>query len=212
MSAGSHPQGTIWNARRRALGNLIPFLFWAPPNIAGLVLILRGGDPLGPGLWLMAAGLVTGGIALNIFGFWDSASMRAELAAHLGSMGLDLKEATFVGFASPAHAGLIDAHEDVGFLVLGTDLTFVSEVRTVTLLRSQIKVVRFRSNIHSLLGLGRWVSVEGTMATGPFRLLIEPREKPTLLANRRFGVELRTRIEAWRQASASGDRTLPPLT
>jgi hypothetical protein len=70
----------------------------------------------------------------------------------------------------------------------------------VTLLKSEVQGVRYRPNVHTALGLGRWVSVEAKQNGKPVRLLIEPRESNTLLANRRLGKELRTRIEEWRTA------------
>ena len=63
--------------------------------------------------------------------------------------------------------------------------------------KDQIKGVRFRPNVHTMVGLGRWVSVEATAAGKPIRLLVEPREKRTMLGNKRYGKALRTRLEAW---------------
>lgn len=197
----SEPTRTIWSARRKLLGNLIPALFWLPPNVAGVFLIVRSGDPFGPGVWLLLAGLVTGWIALNLFGFFENELMRRELTEFLAPTGLKLDGAEFVGFSTPAHGGVIDAHEDVGMLILDADtLIFVSQTRTVKILRSQVDAVRFRHNVHSLVGLGRWISIEGHLPTGPMRMLIESRAKPTLLRSRKHGTLLKSRLAAWAEA------------
>ena len=102
----------------------------------------------------------------------------------------------FVGCSSPRHFGVLDAHENVGFLILDEDLRVVCENTTLRLPRSQIVEVRLRPNVHSWLGLGRWVSVEGE----GIRLYLEPRNARTLLANRRASGPLLERIRRWRAA------------
>lgn len=201
--SGTKPQ-LIWNSQRRLLGNLVPALFWLPPNIAGLFVIVRQSNPLGPGLGLLVLGLVVGWLSLNVFGFWDNTRMRGEMRAFLQKSGVDWSQGIFVGFSTPAHQGLVDAHEDVGYLLFrGDELLFLSETRTIRILRSQVTNARFRSNVHSLLGLGRWISIEGKLPTGPMRMLVEPREHTTLLANRQYGRELLAKIEAWRKGDPS---------
>jgi hypothetical protein len=50
-----------------------------------------------------------------------------------------------------------------------------------------------------LLGLGRWISLEGVADGKPIRLLIEPRERPTLLGNLLFSKALAGRLRRWMQ-------------
>jgi len=153
--------------------------------------------PLAVGL--LALGTVIGWLALNRFGLFDNAKMRRELERELKARDVDLGDSpAFVGFATPRYSSALDPHEDVGFLVLRPGrLEFVSEVRTVTVERQDIREIRFRPNIHSLLGLGRWVSIEGEVGGQAIRLAIEPRERRTLLGNRAYSKELRNRLAAW---------------
>jgi hypothetical protein len=153
---------------------------------------------VGPGLWLLLVGTVVGWVALNQFGFFENGRMRASLERILRAKEGDLPDdRMFVGYASPKYAGLIDAHEDVGFLCFLPDrLRFVSEVRTVDFPFAQIRRVRFRPNAHSLLGLGRWVSIEGRAGKETLEMKVEPRERRTMLANFRLSRPLRDRIRA----------------
>jgi hypothetical protein len=57
--------------------------------------------------------------------------------------------------------------------------------------------VRFRANVHTVIGLGRWISIEGFADGKPIRLLIEPRERPQLLGNLRYSKRLAQRIRRW---------------
>ena len=116
--------------------------------------------------------------------------MRRLLAARLRPPA----GATFVGYAGPSFTGLLDAHEDVGFLDLGRDsLVFVGEGRKVEVPRREVERVTFRPNAHTWVGLGRWVVVKA----GAHTLLLEPRERPTMLGNAMISRRLRREIEAW---------------
>ena len=135
-----------------------------------------------------------GWLSLSLFGLWGNATMRRLLDARIKDQG----ERWFVGFASPKYTGLLDAHEDVGFLIFGKDvLTFAGDSRRVEILRDDVVRVRFRPNVHSVVGLGRWVSVEGVVKGSPIRMFVESRERPTMLGNLRLSRKLRKRIESW---------------
>ncbi|MFM9872119.1 MAG: hypothetical protein ACKVQS_01485, partial [Fimbriimonadaceae bacterium] len=56
--------------------------------------------------------------------------------------------------------------------------------------------VRKRANIHSLLGLGGWVSVEAMVGEKAVRLQIEPRVKATHWGNSRLRRKLIEEISA----------------
>ena len=90
--------------------------------------------------------------------------MRSTLLNSRGTFGQALGQA-----GDPDHdlgfgQGLVDAHEDVGYLLFrGDELLFLSETRTIRILRSQVNSAQFRSNVHSLLGLGRWISIDGKL-------------------------------------------------
>lgn len=174
------------------MGNVVPTLVFAPGFVAGLVLILKSGDPLGPGLWLLIGSFALGWIAVNAFGLSGNQAMRTELAARLG---LTASGGEFVGFARPTYRSRIDPHEDVGFLVLGEEgLRFTGDTLTVDLSWTAVERVRLRPNIHTLLGLGGWISIEGNLEGTPVRMLVEPRNHNTLWANARERREFAKRI------------------
>ena len=190
---------TVWSTRRKWLGNLIPAVFWLPPAVAGIYQIAAKGQLIGLGLWLLIASTVLGWLAVNFFGFFENAKMRASLERILTTEGKSLAgEKVFVGFATPKYSSMLDAHEDVGFLrILSDKLIFVSESRTIEIQKADVHGVRFRPNVHSVLLLGRWVSVEAKVGDQQIRLLVEPREKPTLLGNRFYGKKLLATLRAW---------------
>jgi hypothetical protein len=179
-----------------------------PPLAYGLYWMVKHQEILGVGLWFVAAAPVLAWIALNFLGLFENGRMRRELVRELGAREEPVPaDAVFVGFASPRFHGLLDAHEDVGFLVLKPDaVEFRSETRTVRLLRRDVVRVRFRFNVHTLVGLGRWVSIEGLAEKRPFRLLVEPREKSALLANLLSSRALRERVEAWQKETGPGPK------
>ena len=196
------PSGTdkVWTAGRKWAGNIVPFLFALPFAAWGIWTIVRDRAASPSSLVWLGFGIVVGWVALSLFGFWGNGTMRRLLSARL----LPEDGSWFVGFASPKFAGLLDAHEDVGFLILGKDeLTFAGDSRRVELPKDCVVRVVFRPNVHSLVGLGRWVSVEGVVKGQPVRMLLEPRRKPTMLGNLLLSGQLKAEIEAWRKGGRS---------
>jgi len=189
------------------MGNLIPIVLALPFAGVGLLRIQQTNQTLGDGLiWLVAMPAV-GWLAVNLFGHFENGAIRDAMRARLLRDGVDLGDSrTFVGFARPGRSGLLDPHEDVGFLITRSDaIEFVGETHRVRVPRTAVVRVRFRPNIHSWVGLGRWVSVEGTLDGTPIRLLVEPRERPTLLGNRRFARRLRDDLDAWAKEEGPGE-------
>jgi hypothetical protein len=191
---------TVWTSRRKWLGNLIPALFWLPPALAGLFQLLTKGQFIGTGLWLLILSTILGWLAVNQFGFFENGAMRRQLERILMAEERKLSsDSFFVGFASPTYSSMLDAHEDVGFLSVQADsLKFISESRTIEIFKSDVTEIRFRANVHSVIFLGRWISVEAKTGGKPIRLLIEPREKSTLLGNRIFGSKLLAHLRKWK--------------
>jgi hypothetical protein len=190
---------TVWTSRRKWLGNLIPAVFWLPPALYALFQIIVKNQLGGPALWSLLASTVLGWLAVNQFGFFENRRMEGQLKRILDAQEQKLTaEHYFVGFATPKYSSMLDAHEDVGFLCLYPDrLQFVSESRRIELSKSEISDVRFRPNVHSIIFLGRWVSVEGVSGGKQVRLLVEPRVKTTLLGNRLYGAKLRSQLKKW---------------
>jgi hypothetical protein len=205
---------TVWTNRRKWIGNLLPLLFWLPPTAAGILWLGIEAELIGPGLYLVGLGTILGWLALNQFGFFENGRMRRQLERVLKDQGEPLpQDRNFVGFATPRYSGLIDAHEDVGFFYLIPDrAVFVSETRKVEVLRSQSVAVRFRPNIHTMVGLGGWISIEGEAEGKPIRMLVEPRDRKTLLGNLRRRKAVRDKVRRWLKGEAAPPPPQSPST
>ncbi len=190
---------TVWTSRRKWMGNLVPAIFWFPPALAGVLVAAKQGQFLGTGLWILIASTVVGWLAVNQFGFFNNAKMRKQLELILVAKGEQAsEELIFVGFATPKYSSMLDAHEDVGFLEFLSDrIVFVSETRRIEIMKSDISGTARRANVHSLLGLGGWVGIDARLGEKRFRLLVEPRERNTMLASKRYAKKLTSRIAAW---------------
>jgi hypothetical protein len=184
----------VWSSYRKLMANLLPLLCWVPLAVAGIVLFQENHRALAFAVWALVP--VAGWLGINQFGLFQNEAMKRELRILRPAQSDRLIR--FVGIATPKHRSLLDAHEDVGWLVLDEDaLRFLGERKRIQLPKQEIRVVRFRPNVHSLLGLGRWVAVEGMHEGKRFFLRVEPREHGTLLANRREGARLLAELQSW---------------
>lgn len=185
------------------MGNLLPTLLCAPLLFGGLMLYNPARGLTGPSLWLLLAFPVVGWVAVNYLGLFGNAAMRGVLGRRLDRFEPGAKDLVFVGYARPEFGSALDPHEDLGFLIFEEGrLRFEGELHQLSLDRDEISEFTLRSNIHSLLFLGGWVSVEYVEHLRPTRWLLEPREKPTLLANRRYRRVLLQKLRDWHRASA----------
>lgn len=188
------------------MGNLIPAVFWLPPLAIGLTLMLVDAEVSTLGIGLLVASTVLGWLAVNAFGLYQNRAMQLETRSLLKGRANIPANAPFVGYASPRYTSLLDAHEDVGYLLSLPDrLVFQSQMRRVEITRSQLRRIGFRPNVHTLLLLGRWISIEGLADGRPIRMLIEPRMRGTLLGNFRRSRELRDRLRAWHKEAGPDD-------
>jgi hypothetical protein len=190
----------VWTSRRKWLGNLVPIFFWLVPTVGGIVWIFLSGKILGSGLWLLLSGQVIGWIALNFFGLFENARIRRDSMRNLTLRRPPAPgPVIFVGCASSRHHSMLDAHEDVGFLAFGPyELEFIGDEKRMCILREQITGVRFLPNVHTIVALGRWISVEAIINGLPVRLLLEPRERNSMLGNLALSGWLKKTIEDWR--------------
>jgi hypothetical protein len=193
--------GLAWSTGRKWMGNLLPLLCMLPFAAAGTFLMVRAREVTVTGIVLCFVALIVGWFAVNQFGFYGNAALKREVQRSvIAKAGKDASSGLFVGFARPSYVGLLDAHEDLGFLFLDSNaLEYLGEVHHVSIPRADVKRVRYRANIHSALGLGRWVAIDAVHKGKPVRLLVEPREFATLLANKKRGTKLRRDIEEWRK-------------
>jgi hypothetical protein len=181
------------------MGNLLPMLVFLPFAASGVLLMYLRAEIFGLGFYLLVAGVVLGWLGVNFFGLFGNAALKRKMAVLVLTDRKNFEGPRhFVGLATPSYSSLLDAHEDVGYLLLYEDrIEFVGEKLRIGLPRTLITNVRFRSNIHSILGLGRWVSVDGIVGEKPVRLLVEPREHHTLLKNKAYSRKLLEEIKAW---------------
>lgn len=178
----------------------MPLLVWFPLTATGIVWIYLSGNIQGPGLWTLIAGQVLAWIALNYLGLYDNGHMRRDSMRNLA-----LRRppppgpVLFVGCSTAKFHSIVDPHQDIGYLSFGPDeLEFIGEDTRVRISRPQVTRVRFLPNIHSMLCLGRWISIEGLIEGQQVRLLIESREKDTLLGNLMMSGWLKKTITEWR--------------
>jgi hypothetical protein len=192
----------VWTTQRKWIGNILPALLFIPFVAWGIVWMLQKDEIYGRGLLLVAIGVAAGWIGLNFFGLFGNGFMRRELKRILTARGIDFSDPHyFVGFATPRFSSVLDAHEDIGFLFLRPDtLQFVGEQHELKVPRSEISKVRFRPNVHSWVGLGRWISVEGVQGGTRFRMNVEPRERNYLLANLLSSKCIKRAILRWKSS------------
>lgn len=188
----------IWTTPRKLVGNVIPLLFSLPFLALGIQAAVKDGLTAKSMIFL-GAFLVVGWIGTALFGLAGNGSLKNEMGRrwHL-EHAFSTVEKYFVGFARPTYKGLLDAHEDIGFLVINDDeLEFFGSELNYLMPKSLVKEVRFRANPHTWLGLGRFVSVEGQIDGKAVRMLIEPRESPILIGNLAHSKRLRQRLREW---------------
>jgi len=190
----------VWTSRRKWLGNLVPMFFWLAPTAVGVYLVIQSTKMIGPGLWLVIGGQVVGWIALNLFGLFENGRIKRDSMRNLTLRRPPAPgPVIFVGCSSTRHHSLLDAHEDVGFLSFGPEeLEFIGDDKRMRITREQIVKVHFSPNVHTIVGLGRWIVVEAMINGLPARLLLEPRERNTLLGNLLISKWLKGVIVDWR--------------
>lgn len=189
----------VWNNRRKWVGNLLPALFFLPPVILGILWMHKNNAIFGYGLWMIGLGTLLGWVGLNLFGLFANGFMKRQIRRELMAKDVSFDDPHFfVGFATPRFINMLDAHEDVGYLFLRESyIEFIGESNQVKIPRSEVHSVRFRPNIHSWVGLGRWICVEGERKGKRFRLSVEAREKDFLMLNLFASGNVRRVIAAW---------------
>lgn len=202
-------QRRVWTTGRKWLGNLIPLALMLPLAITGVVTIIQDQQITPLALGLCAGSLAIAWVGVALFGFVGNPGLKQSIQRKVRpKSGRDASAGTFVGFARPSYHGVLDAHEDLGFLFLSEDaVEYFGELHQISIPRKDVLGVRFRANIHSALGLGRWVSIEGRHEKKPIRLLVEPREAWTLIGNLRRGTTLRREVENWLKPHPSVSRS-----
>lgn len=190
--------GKLWNRRARWMGNLLPAIFYVPLLVWGVYTMWSRSEFIGFGLWLMVAGIAVAWVALNFLGLPGNGFRRREMRRNLGAVEPLADGAVFVGFASQGYRDALDSIEDIGYLEIHPAfLRYRGEALNWEIARRDIVQVRFALNVHSILGLGRWLVVVAKEGGKSKIYRIEPRERDTLLGNRAYSAKLRSKLSAW---------------
>ena len=136
---------------------------------------------------------------MNFLGLYQNRVLKEELLILIRSLrGKPPEGRFFVGVATPKYTSLLDPHEDIGFLLLYLDrIEFLGDHLHFTIYKRNIAGIQFRMNPHTLVGLGRWIAIDGVMDEHPIRLQIELRESPTLMGNMRRSGAFKCILETW---------------
>lgn len=186
----------VWTRSRQWLGNVLPAALSLPILFIGIMLF-KVDDPFsGPGLWLILAFPLFGWISLNLLGLCTNALMRDEMGRRYGrEYGTAPDELWFVGMARPKFQSLLDPHEEVALIWRDGDTVHImGDLTRHAILQSSIVGIKLRRNVHSWVLLGGWIQLTWQTPDGYQELFLEPRQRNTLLANRR----LRRRLEIGR--------------
>lgn len=180
----------VWTPGRKVMGNLLPALVAVPFAATGIWLALKEGILYAPALISFGVAFIAALGVLNWYGLYDNESMRQTLDDRLHPA----SGSQFVGVARPDWRDWLDPHEDLGFLVVEPEqLTVLGEKRNYVIERKDVLEIGFRGNPHAWIGLGGFIVVRSEDQT----LLIEPRSKRSLLANKQTRKELKRQLEAW---------------
>ena len=212
MSGSEPPKGgqnggrfRYWNSRRRWMGNLVPAIVWLPLTVAGVLIVRATHEPLGSGFIMLLAGQLLTWIVLNYTGLWDNKPMRRALFKEFQILRPNHNGwRLFVGYASGPYSSWLDPHEDVGYCCLtGDTFEFYGDAKVRVVRREDVKSIHWKPNVHTLMGLGRWIVIDVVEGGRPISLKFEPRDRDTLIGNLLLGRKFKQRLENWRQKKTS---------
>lgn len=188
----------VWTTKRKLLGNLLPLLVASPIVVYGVLRANAAHNWFAiEALVSFVFGLVVAYLGVNFLGLYGNRKMRLELGRRY-SKGDDGDLGWFVGVATPGYMNVWDAHEDIGFLKLSSEhLVFQGDSKKLEIPRNSIRRVSRKSNPHSYLLLGGWIVIDGILDHKPIRLLLEPRDRNSLLANKRISRQMLKEIQDW---------------
>ncbi|MDX2066740.1 MAG: hypothetical protein SFX74_13470 [Fimbriimonadaceae bacterium] len=192
-------RATIWTERRKWMGNLIPMTAWLPFTGIGIFHLVQDPTNLDPIWSWLLAGVAAAWLMVNFFGLFENGKMQSELRRKLEFRRVKVPaDAIFVGMSTPSFSSLLDTHEDVGFLAIGDDaVEFMGEHRRIRIGRDEVRRIRSRANIHTFIGLGGWICIDGVTDGKAIRLQVEPRVRSIMIANVLGRRALRGRLETW---------------
>jgi len=160
------------------MSNFVPLIVALPFPLLAFYFDRTGKTNLGMLFWALSP--IALWMAINLFGLFQNERLRQSLLPFRPNA----QKTWFVGFARPSYRGWLHPHEFVGWLALKDDsVEFYGENQTYRLNRNEITAIRKAWNIHTLLGLGGWICLEGRVSGQRVRMLVEPRERATMFGN-----------------------------
>lgn len=167
------------------MSNLVPLLIVPPLSL--LAIWLEKSVSLWAGLTVWAILPFALWLSINYFGLFQNEKMKRELSNKKPS-GL---YSVFCGFRRPYTSLYLHPHEDIGWFVVTNDyVEFIGDKLNYKLSKNEITAIRLIPNINTLLFFGGWVCIEAWSEGKRLRMLIEPRENHTMIANRKLRREL----------------------
>lgn len=193
----------IWSTSRQIMGNLLPALFSVPIGVLG-VMLYEPTKPFAPFPLALIFGFpLVGTLVLNGLGLFGNDRLRAELSRQFSrEHEVGDRKILFVGLARPEYRGILDPHEELAFLLVGSkSIEIYGELTRLSFTPRQLLEIKRKRNIHSWLGLGGWLELKIGEGSSARTLLVEPREFSVLTRNRKFSRELKAQLEQWRNGA-----------
>lgn len=203
------PAAKKWNLMRKTVGNVVPLALAFP-----LALVVGQHVAMGEitmtTVYYGIGFLVALWLATALLGNIGHAGIRKSLAAAMNARApFDKSRRIFVGFSTAKYKNILDAHEDVGYLVLRPEaLEFFGTHHNPTISKSRVTSISFKRNAHTLVGFGGWIVIQADFAGKKAPIYIEPREKATLFGNARYRKRLKIELEQWKREA--GSESEPP--
>jgi hypothetical protein len=185
--------GLVWNKKRKWMGNLIPSIPFGTLYTLGLFFAVFAPKSL---QWItfpaLAMALIGGWKGIDLYGFWETEKMRAELEESLKSQGIAIEPTDrWVGISWKGGTSALDAHLDVGFLrITPSGVKVFGELDTYEVSWQSITHFGWTPGMHTIMGLGGWCTLKYNTESGSKILKFEVREKPTMLGNKPLTKEL----------------------
>jgi hypothetical protein len=189
---GQEAKPILWTFGAKIVPNVLPLLVGLPFWVGAIVLARRG--IVADAVEIAAFGLVICAVSLNWLGLFGNDVLREKCIRNLNPA----PGSIFVGISRPGFKNALDPHEDIGFLSFEADRLIIQgeRIRMEIPRMSDLKF-GFAPNPHTVLGLGRWLDLDGGR---DFHIHIEPREERSLRANRALGTKMIGRLRKWKQS------------
>lgn len=195
-------ESRVWTRYRQWMGNLIPMglaLVTAFTVAFAAKFVL---EDLAYWAAIVTVTLVVTILSVNRFGLFQNEQMKRETLAALAKQSSSIPtQRHFVGIARPGFVGPLDPHQDVGFLWWDEErMYFRSAVNSITVTRMNVSRTALSANIHSLIGLGGWVSVTAKMGSTDQSFFFELRDAQVLFKNNRQRKVIFRELLAWKSS------------